>query len=73
MSKVIATLTASISTNPTFADRYVADLRVGGRQSVRYRNATGVREFLSNARKAAAPHGITVEFIDETGELSDIS
>ena len=69
----IATLTVSVSTNPTFAERYFADLRVAGRQSVRYRNADGVREFLSNARKAAAPHNITVEFVDETGELSDIS
>lgn len=73
MSKVIATLTASISTNPTFEERYFADLRVAGRQTVRYRDSNGVLEFLLNARKAGAPHGIKVEFIDETGELSDIS
>ncbi len=69
----IATLTVCISTNPTFDERYFADLRVGKRQNVRYRNADGVAEFLANARKAAEPHGITVEFVDETGELSHIS
>ena len=68
----IATLTVSVSTNPTFDERYFGDLRVGNRQNVRYRTAEGIAEFLADARKAAEPHGITVQFIDETGELSHI-
>lgn len=69
-----ATLTVSVSTNPTFSERYFCNLRVGARQTVRYRDSAGVLEFLLNARKAGAPHGVAVEFIDATtGELSEIS
>jgi hypothetical protein len=67
------TLTAQISTNPTFSERYFGDLRVGARQNVRYRDAEGIAQFLAEARKAAAKNNITVEFIDKTGELGHIS
>ena len=74
MPSKVATLTVSVSTNLDFPERYFCDLRVGTRQTVRYRDSAGVLEFLLNARKAGAPHGVSVEFIDDTtGELSDIS
>jgi hypothetical protein len=69
----VATLTVSISTNPMVEGRYFADLRVNGRQNTRTREADGVAEFLAAARKSFAPHGVPVEFIDTTGELSHIA
>lgn len=72
MNRVVS-FTVGISTNPTFSERYFCDLRCGARQTVRYRDAAGVAEFLNTARKIGKEINVEVVFIDETGELSDLN
>lgn len=72
-----ATVTASISTNPTFSERYFVDVRdvTNGRNrqmTTRHLDAQDIPNFLTKIYEAADKNGVEVEFIDETDELSFI-
>lgn len=76
MAKTV-TLTASVSTNPTFSERYFLDLRntTGGKNTqmtTRHEDSNGVVDFLIKCKKSAAANNVTLTFIDETGELQDL-
>lgn len=74
MSKEVK-ITASISTNPTFSERYFLDMRdvTNGRNrqlTTRHLDADGAGNFLVKATAAAQANGVELTFVDETGELS---
>jgi hypothetical protein len=63
-----ATITVTNSSNPATAHigPFFADVRFGGRQVTKVGTAAMIRDFINQAVKSAAKHGVTLTVKDDT-------